>query len=127
MLFFFLFPWARIRSFSRVSPPLRCSLPADGERSTPRLRCGVAALAGYTSKGNERGRCSAREPETYQMLRLDEIEFHASPATRWEHEGRSGVWWQDLANAGVQGARGAPRSSPHTSAGSALIQLPSKS
>jgi len=107
-------------------PALRASFPTDGGPSTQRLHCGAAALAGRTSKGDERGRRSAGELEAEWTLRPDKTEFHASPATCREHRGRSGVLWQDLANVSVQRPRGAPRLPPHTPVGSALIQLQSK-
>lgn len=76
----------------------------------------AAALAGYTSKGDERGRRLAGELGPHWTPRLDETEFHASPATRWECKGRSGVRPTE-----------ATCSPPHILTGSALIQLQSKS
>lgn len=107
---------------------LLSDLPSPLLEDQSRHGCVAAAtLAGYTSKGDERGRRLPGELGLYQTLHLDETEFHASPATRQEHKGKSGVLWQDLANVAVQRPTEAPCSPPCTLAGSALIQLHSKS
>lgn len=56
---FLLFPCAHIWLFSLVLPPLKVCQPFLPTEDKARHGCGATAPAGYTSKGDERGRCSA--------------------------------------------------------------------
>lgn len=62
---------------------------------------GAAALAGYGSKGDERGQCSAGDPEECQLLCWDETKSHASPGISGNIKGWPGVLWQHLQNVTV--------------------------